>query len=313
MELIGCLGRWILISVIITAYDRRDKLEQTLLGFQKQNVDERLIDYEIIVVDNHPSSVNRKLIEQLNNGSDKQIYYFHEPIRGKCYAQNTGIKKASHNILTFADEDNIPEANYLLSIAAALELNEEVFVVTGRILPFGKDDALLTIKTQQEKQVYSWPCSPWVVGHGSNFTIKKSILKSIGFYDVLFGPGTQIGSAEDTDFIYRILKKGYKIFYCPDIVNYHNHGRSEKKDVDAIKFNYAKGRGAFYTKHILRGDSYAARLCYWEIKNLLINFLRYETFSNNQRRNNILLNLKGLVLGFYLRLATVSFPIVGLK
>ena len=65
------------------------------------------------------------------------------------------------------------------------------------------------------------------------------------------GPGRGVGSAEDSDLLYRILKLGYPIHYCPEIRNTHDHRRT---DVSQTRNSYFRGKVAFPTKHLMRGD-----------------------------------------------------------
>lgn len=286
-----------LISIIITAYSRPIKLEQTLIGFLRQDIHEEIVDYEIIVVDNHPQSISKNSIDMLNKGSGRKIRYFQEPRRGKCYALHLGIKESFGNILTFTDEDNLPEKDYLCNIQKEFNANSDIKIITGKVLKKNPGDAYMTIKEDNDYNIYSWPCSPWKVGHGSNVSIKKEVLKRIGVYDIGFGPGTFVGSAEDTDLIYRILKNGYKILYSPKIINYHDHGRNSVEEIKNVKYAYAKGRGAFYCKHILRGDIYVAKLFYLETRRLLKMFFKYRV-----KTDYAVSNLKGLFSGLLYRM-----------
>ena len=58
------------------------------------------------------------------------------------------------------------------------------------------------------------------MGTGNNMSFRKAIFKEIGYFDENFGMGTPYPT-EDIDMFYRILKKGYEIFYNPYAIVYH--------------------------------------------------------------------------------------------
>ena len=83
------------------------------------------------------------------------------------------------------------------------------------------------------------------------------------------------------------------------IVVYHDHDRINSQDVQRIERNYARGRGAFYCKHILRGDIFAAKAFYWELRSLASVFI-----GKRERRRKAVRNLSGLYHGFATRVLT---------
>jgi GT2 family glycosyltransferase len=89
---------------------------------------------------------------------------------------------------------------------------------------------------------------------GCNMAFSKNVFETVGAFDPLLGKGTSLGSAEDLDLLYRAFKRGLKMVYSPDVVVFHAHGRSNPDSIQRVNDEYAKGRGGFYWKHIVRGD-----------------------------------------------------------
>jgi len=129
--------------------------------------------------------------------------------------------------------------------------------------------------------------------------IRSSLIESVGTFDPWLGAGTGLGAAEDTDYVYRVLRSNRKILYSPSIVVYHDHDRTNSQDVQRIERNYARGRGAFYCKHILKGDIFAAKAFYWELRSLTSVF-----HEKKEKRRKALRNLSGLFHGFATRVLT---------
>jgi len=105
------------------------------------------------------------------------------------------------------------------------------------------------------------------------------LIERVGLYDTDFGPGSRF-IAEDSDFIYRAWKAGYKLIYVPSLFVYHDHGRRTPAAALALRRGYIFGRGGFYAKHIIGGDKVALQGMYWEILWSLKN-QRFKTFSRD--------------------------------
>jgi hypothetical protein len=59
-----------------------------------------------------------------------------------------------------------------------------------------------------------------------------------------------------------------RILYAPEITVRHAHDRATPDSIQRVNDGYAKGRGGFYLKHILRGDLELARRAGREILDL---------------------------------------------
>jgi GT2 family glycosyltransferase len=109
---------------------------------------------------------------------------------------------------------------------------------------------------------------------GANMAMRRSAAAQIGPFDDKLGPGSPQLAGDDLDFVYRAYKAGVKILYTPDAVVYHDHGRRTDLDQAKLRRAYAIGTGAFYFKHILRGNADAMRLAYWDVRRLLARTMR---------------------------------------
>jgi hypothetical protein len=69
------------------------------------------------------------------------------------------------------------------------------------------------------------------------------------------------------------------VLYAPSVLVFHNHGRRTRKDELALRRAYDTGRGAFFAKHILSGDVFAAKLMYWTMKNRIHQAVRMRNIA----------------------------------
>jgi len=97
----------------------------------------------------------------------------------------------------------------------------------------------------------------------------RATVDAVGGFDESLGAGTRCGSGEDTDFLFRVSRKGLKIVYAPDLVVYHNHGRRTEEEAVRLRRNYAVGRGSFYCKHVLAGDREGIQLLAAEVSSYM--------------------------------------------
>jgi GT2 family glycosyltransferase len=122
--------------------------------------------------------------------------------------------------------------------------------------------------------------------------LKRRVFDDVGMFDPMFGPG-RVACCEDIDLVYRAQRKGLKFMYLPEMLVYHNHGRRTDDDVRRIQRQYIAGHGAFYAKHVLRGDHVAFELGVRESFSTLGSTVRVYA-----RRRDYLRKLSWFVQGF---------------
>jgi glycosyltransferase involved in cell wall biosynthesis len=255
-------------------------------------------------VDNGSTDQTKSVVDEFAITSNLNIKYAYEPKQGLSYARNKGIKESSGNIIVFTDDDVIVDKFWIWEIIKESKSNENIQMFYGQTKKYYPDLPELSIKESDFKEYYEFPCSPWSIGHGNNMIMRSSLIRDIGNFDTYLGAGTSIGAAEDTDYTYRVLKARRKIMYSPFIIVYHNHNKMSQKDVNNIEFNYAKGRGAFYCKYIIRMDMWVLRLFYREARALSQVFINMKN-----RKKKVILNMIGLINGFTRRVMDEMFQV----
>ena len=87
----------------------------------------------------------------------------------------------------------------------------------------------------------------------------------IGGYDERLGPGTRFPASEDTDLSYRLLDAGCEVRHLPDAVMLHRGWRTQTDRI-RLRWNYARGQGAFYMKHASLRDRFVLRAAAAEVR-----------------------------------------------
>ena len=260
------------LSVIICSYNRCQSLGRILDSFQ--NLSFAPEAWELLIVDNNSTDETRSVAEGFIGKGFINLKYIFEGLQGKSYALNTGIRESRGKILAFTDDDCVVDSNWLLAIMKEFKADPSLGGIGGRVELHDKAAAPIAQRTLRERLLLSRPDHPLSMIIGCNMAFRRNLFDVVGGFDVALGPGTKIGAvSEDLDFLYRVYKAGFKLVYSPDVLVYHNHGRSDNEEIAGLRKRYIIGRGALYCKHIFAWDRDILKLAYWEISTLLKSLL----------------------------------------
>ena len=245
------------ISVLVCTRDRPDQLTVCLKRLQQQDYPR----FEVVVVDNAPSSdAVRNLVEEQGD-IEAPFRYCAEPRPGLSWARNAGVAAAAHEIVAFLDDDDEPDEHWLAGIAAGFAGRDGIGCVTGLILPARLDTPAEMLFEQRgghhlgrgfatETFSRSGPQSPLFplppFGTGANMAFRRAALDRIGGFDVALGAGTPTAACEDTLAMTLTLLAGYEIAYEHSALMWHHH----RPDMDSLRrqlHGYSTGLTAFYT------------------------------------------------------------------
>ena len=121
------------ISVCIYTYTRPQLLAHLLNELQKQTIDQ-LFTFSIVVVDNDSSHSAQKTVEAFREGSLVPVEYCNEPEQNIALARNRAVQNAKGNLIAFIDDDEFPDAGWLLNFYTAL-LTYKADAVLGPVKP----------------------------------------------------------------------------------------------------------------------------------------------------------------------------------
>lgn len=277
--------------MIVCTRNRARSLQDALESISRLTVPTDLM-WEVVVVDNNSTDDTRDFVEAFLARTGLPIKYVFEPSPGLSRARNRAIHEASGDVLAFIDDDVVLDAMWLVRIAEEFQSDDGIAVLFGRTRSYYPRQPRLSLKDRPIREYYRFPCSPWGVGHGNNMSMRTEVVKQVGYFDPGLGAGTQAGAAEDTDFVYRVLRDRGRVVYSPAPVAYHKDARSSRQDA-VTRLNYARGRGAFYSKFVLRGDIFITKLLFRELRGLLISLI-----ARPARRSLSAKTLMALVEGF---------------
>jgi GT2 family glycosyltransferase len=271
------------VSVIIASYNSRETIVACLKSLEEQRTTAR---FEIIVVDSSTDGTSELITKKF---TEVKVYrYAERKFAGD--ARNVGISAAKARIVAFIDADCVAEKNWIEQI---LRAHESPYSAIGG-----------AIANADPKSLVAWAAyfvefSQWMPGTtkvwqddiaGANMSYKREIFDRCG----VFIEGTY---CSDTDFHWRVKRRGYDLQFIPSILVSH-------KSIDRLdcflKHEFFHGRcfatvrahGQHFSRH--------KRLFYVTVAPLIPLRLFLKILLNNMRN------------GIYLSQFLKSSPLVAL-
>jgi glycosyltransferase involved in cell wall biosynthesis len=228
-----------LISVAVCTRDRPESVVQTVRTLAALDYP----SYEILVVDNAPSSDATMLAIRENFGADQRVRYLREPTPGTSFARNRALAEAVGDIVAYADDDVSVDPLWLRGVARGFQSAANVAGVTGMIATAEiENEAQLYFHLRQqwggvcERRVFDlvdnrddspiYPYSAGIFGAGANFSVSRTALKDIGGFNEALGGGVPAAGGEDLNLFMRIILSGYQLVYEPTAIVHHRHRSS---------------------------------------------------------------------------------------
>jgi GT2 family glycosyltransferase len=238
------------ISVGIATRDNPEGLMRCLLAL----LDGDLLPREILVIDQSRGSATEQAIPHAPNNVN--LVYVRQTADGLSASRNEAVSRYTGDVLAVTDDDCIPDAHWVKTMNAAFSTSEPPAAITGRVLPYGPE-APRTVPVSSRTstipaEFHGRSLTPWSVGTGANFAIRREWLARIAGYDERLGTGSAGMAGEDIDILYRLLCAGGSIRYSPELVVYHE--RQDLARRRASRPRYGHGIGACCSLWFRSGD-----------------------------------------------------------
>ena len=299
------------LSVIISTRNRAHAITACLDSIEAAFANASPLDGEIVVVDNGSQDSTAQIIKAWAAANPHvPVQALSEPCPGKARALNRAVRASRGELLAFTDDDcrlHRDHSNDLLRHAAG---DTGLVLRGGRIELGDPTDLPQTINTRPTPMRWSRALNSArdeaINGkiNGCNMTMRRALLDRVGLFDEDFGPGSRVGSGDDTEFMYRVYVAGVAIDYVPDMTVFHHHGRKTRADGFKLWQRYSLGNGAHIAKYLSKHPD-LCRPLYWDIKNA---FRELVTGSNTflpdcgfSHKHKVAYTLRGAIRYFFMR------------
>lgn len=251
------------VNVIIATRDRTDRLQDALDSVLASNYP----NFEIIVVDNAPSTdATARLIKETYAHTGR-VRYVREEWPGLSVAHNRGILEASASYIAITDDDVLVDPNWLAELMRGFSAYDDVGCVTGLIFPqelqnrsqlwfeqyggFNKGFKQRVFDLQEHRPDDPlYPYSAGKFGTGANMAFRTSVLLEMGGFDPATGIGTPTFGGDDLSAFFEVLQRGYRLVYQPNAIVHHRH-RSDYAGLRRQIYGYGVGLTAFLMKTLV--------------------------------------------------------------
>ena len=214
------------VSLIIPTLNRRTvllKLLGDISGLESVKI--KKFELEVIIVDQSDEKFTEidKNITDYNFG----LNYIHLEKKSLPNARNVAMAHASGEICIFIDDDVVLHEGFFEEHVSQFE-NKEIGAVAGKVI---EDDFINSINTKTPATMYGinsfgkyYPLrggntKNFVLGFpGGNFAIRRSVYQEIGLFDLRYAGTSQL---EETDYAYRLRRRGYRIVFNPNAALTH--------------------------------------------------------------------------------------------
>jgi len=277
------------LSVIIATRNRANVLPSCLDSIAAAVAKAGPLDAEIVIVDNGSTDDTAAVITTWAARNSVTLQVLSEPRGGKARALNRALEAARGELLVFTDDDCRLHHDYVNDFLRHDAASAELVLRGGRIELGDPTDLPITINTIDSR--IRWNRSKNSAKHrsmsgyinGCNMAMRRKLVDNLGFFDEDFGPGANLWSGADTEYMYRAYSANAVIEYVPDMLVFHHHGR---KTIDAghkLFRNYMIGGGAICMKYLFREPD-LCRTFYWDLKGAIKELISgTNTFLPNVR------------------------------
>ncbi len=248
-------------TVAIPTYNGASRLPELLEQLRNQLETEN-ISWEIIVVDNNSTDDTAKLIKnyQKNWQFSYPLKYYFEPQQGAAYARKKAVTEAKGELIGFLDDDNYPLSNWVATAYNFGKKYPQAGAYGSQIHPdwevqppenFKRIAPFLAITERGDLPLLYEPKRKLLPPSAGLVIRRKVWLESVPNQPILTGriPGNMLTS-EDLEMLLYIQKRGWEVWYNPEMEVYHKITSNRLQKDYLIPFFRGIGLSRYVTRMI---------------------------------------------------------------
>jgi len=217
------------VSVIICTFNGRNRISSTIEHLQRQETGKEL-KWEVIVVDNASTDKTDEFVNAFwMNKNVTEFKVVRENNPGLINARIKGIREAKYGDISFIDDDNSPDRNWVTAVFQTFSMHPEIAACGGKNVPVFETTAPDWFPLLAQ----SFACGDQLSGGsgyietlwGAGLCIRKSAWNHLienGFKNHLAGrTQTDLLAGEDSEICLGLRLAGFKLWYNSDLTLKH--------------------------------------------------------------------------------------------
>jgi glycosyltransferase involved in cell wall biosynthesis len=180
-----------LSSVVICTFNRSAILGAAIRSVLAQT----RRDLEVVVVDDGSTDETPAVVASIG---DARVRYVHRENGGLSAARNTGVRHAAGRFVTFLDDDDALEPNWLDAVAAAVGSRERAVVTWGATVT---DTTGRVLRTRMPRELGPAFCGYRALFQAGTFALDRDLYHEVGGFDEALRTNHQ------TEFALRLLPR----------------------------------------------------------------------------------------------------------
>ena len=209
---------------------------------------------DVVFVDQSDDDATKLALEEID---DPRLIYVKTDTRGVTLGRNLGMSMSSSDIIAFTDDDCRVMPDWIHRTVDVFAQDPQIAVVCGRVrVP--EEIQHLGYAEGFEPQEREWqgrfPPLGRDWGITANFSIRRSVLEEVGVFDPFLGAGAPLRSGGEPDFLFRVLRAGYKVINATEVLVDHYGIRKPGEEFRKLIMGYSAGTAAALFKHVRLGD-----------------------------------------------------------
>ncbi|MCA1832724.1 MAG: glycosyltransferase family 2 protein [Actinomycetota bacterium] len=197
---------------------------------------------EVVVVDQSEDGETKAVVA---NFADLNARVVDAERRGVAHARNVSLRAAGNDWILGVDDDCTVAPDWVRQCWDHLQ-RDPTAILTGRVPQAGAEGEKIWSRDDPSPRDYTGTLNCAALYPANMAADRRAILELGGFDE-------RLPAAEDNDLTYRWLRAGRRLVYQPDLLVWHHAWRSSE-ELNRIYVGYGRAQGAFYAKHLRRGD-----------------------------------------------------------
>ena len=241
-----------MLTVLMATHNGAHTLPRVLDGYTK--LDPPRGGWNVVIVNNGSTDETQTILDSFR--SRLPLRCIQESKLGKNNALNTGLLNVTGDLVVMTDDDAIPRPDWLKQFRDTADAQPSFSVFGGVIVPNWESSPeswilpfcyILTITDA------AWQEGPIPATriYGPNMAVRSQVIQAGHRFDPSLGPtGSRYQMGDETDFLQRVCKAGFRSWHCQHAVVEHIIRKNQMDQSWMLRRAKASGRAEYRREYM---------------------------------------------------------------